>query len=79
MNILKTNFMRQFSAFFLLLMATMPACRAYDFAQATPSGHSLYYAVSDSLWHEVTVVWPNSKAERLADLYDGFTKPSGHL
>ena len=61
----------------LFTVACLQQAWAYDFSATSPSGHTLYFYISSS--NTVNVVWPNSNATDIANIYDGYTEPTGNL
>ncbi len=60
-----------------LFILSVSQAWAYDFSVVVPSGHTLYFYISSS--NTVNVVWPNSNATDIANIYDGYTEPTGNL
>lgn len=66
--------MKKFTVALVLIMISIQASYAADFSSVSPSGHTLYYNITDADNHYVCVTYPGGSFG-----YSGYTKPSGHV
>ena len=60
-----------------LFILSVSQAWAYDFSVVVPSGQTLYFSIYSN--NTVGVVWPNANATDIANIYDGYTEPTGNL
>ena len=62
---------------FAMALATNAEAQQYDFSAVAPTGHTLYYRITNSGSHTVALTHPASGTVNYA--WDGYTKPTGSL
>lgn len=71
---------KAFIAAFLLLAGLSAQAQGFSFSALSPSGHTLYYSITDRARHEVEVVCPSAKyGSNSQRPWDGYIRPYGHV
>ena len=71
---------KAFIAAFLLLAGLSAQAQDFSFSALSPSGHTLYYSITDRTRHEVELVCPSAKyGSNSQRPWDGHIRPYGHV
>ncbi len=71
---------KAFIAAFLLLAGLSAQAQGFSFSALSPSGHTLYYSITDRTRHEVELVCPSAKyGSNSQRPWDGYIRPYGRV